>query len=164
MKYIVMQIEIDIEKLISRSIIDRILNPNNIQKDVDDILRNDECQKILTGHVKTHLNEILFSEDGKKQIDKSIIDGIANSDKIQNEIEEILEGDEYQKILAQHAKTCLHEVIFSEEGKRQIFSKIKEYLENYDIEYDDRFNNELSKGISDILLMMMKDSFERLKI
>lgn len=158
-----MQIEIDIEKLVSRSIIDGILNQNNLQREADNILKSDEYQKILTGHIKTRLNEILFSEEGKKQIDKSIIDRIAKSDKIQNEIEEILEGDEYQKILEQQAKVCLHEVIFSEEGKRQIFCKIKEYLEHYDIEYDDSFSNELSKGISDILLMMMKDSFERLK-
>ena len=158
-----MQIEIDIEKLISRSIIDGILNRNNLQKEADNILKSDECQKILTGHIKTRLNEILFSEDGKKQIDKSIIDRIAKSDKIQNEIEEILEGDEYQKILEQQAKACLNEVIFSEEGKEQIFCKIKEYLEHYDVEYDDNFSNELNKGISDILLMMMKDSFERLK-
>jgi tRNA nucleotidyltransferase/poly(A) polymerase len=158
-----MQIEIDIERLISRSVIDGILNPNNLQEEIDNILRGDECQKILTVHVKARLNEIISSEEGKKQIDNSIIDDIVNSEKVQNGIEEILEGDEYQKILAQHIKTCLHEAISSEEGKKQIFSKIKEYLENYDIECDDDFSNELSKGVSDLLLTMMKDSFERLK-
>lgn len=158
-----MQIEIDIEKLISRSIIDGILNQNNLQKEVDNILKSNEYHEIVTIHIKTRLGEILFSDDGKKQIDKGIIDGIAKSDKIQDEIEEILEGDEYQKILEQKVKDCLHEVIFSEEGKKQIFCKTKEYLENYDIEYDDKFNNELSKGISDILLLILKDSFKRLK-
>lgn len=158
-----MQIEIDIEKLVSRGIMDGILNQNNLQKEADNILKSGEYQKILAEHIKTRLNEILFSEDGKKQIDKGIIDAIVKSDKIQNEIEEILEDDEYQKILKQHAKSCINEIIFSEEGKKLIFDKIKEYLENYDIEYDDKFNDELSKGISDILLMMMKDSFKRLK-
>jgi tRNA nucleotidyltransferase/poly(A) polymerase len=159
-----MQIEIDVEKLISRSIIDGILNPNNLQEEINNILRSDECQKILTDHTKARLNEILFSEEGKKQVDKSIIDGIASSDKVQNDIEEILESDECQKILAQRVNSCLHEVIFSEECKKQIFYKIKEYLANYDIECDSNFSDELGKGISDILLMMMKDSFERLKI
>ena len=158
-----MQIEIDIEKLISRSIIDGILKNDIIQEDVNNILESGEYQKILDEHIKARFNELLFSEDGKKQIDKGIIDGIVNSDKIQNNTEEILEGDEYQEILRQHTKDCLHEVIFSEEGKRQIFSKVKEYLESYDIEYDDSFSNELTKGISDILLTMMRDSFKRLK-
>lgn len=162
-----MKIEIDIEKLVSRSIIDGILNPNNIQKEVNDILKGDDCQKILNVHIKTRLSEILLSEDGAKQIDKSIIDGItnscANSDKIESDIEEILENDEYQKILTQRIKDCFREVIFSEEGKKQISCKVQEYLENYDIECNDSFSDELNKGIADILLMVIKDSFERLK-
>lgn len=158
-----MQIEIDIEKLVSRVITDGILNPNNIQREVDSILKSNEYKKIFTEQVKTRLNEILFSEGGKKQIDNGIIDGIAKSDQIENEVEKILEGDEYQKILGQQIKVCLQEIIFSEEGRKQILSKTKEYLENYEIEYDDDFNNELSKGISDILLMMIKDSFKKLK-
>ncbi len=162
-----MKIEIDIERLVSRSIIDGILNPNNIQREVNDILKGEYCQKVLTDSVKTRLNEVLLSEDGIKQIDNSIMDGITNSClnsyKIQNDVEEILGGDEYQKILAQHVKDCFNKVIFSEEGKKQISCKIQEYLENYDIEYEENFNAELSKGISDLLLMMIKDSFERLK-
>ncbi len=158
-----MQIEIDIEKLVGRVIVDGLLNPNNIQREVDNILKSDEYRKIFTEHVKTRLNDFLLSEDGKKQIDNGIIDGIASSDQIGNEIEEILEEDEYKKILEKQIKTCFQEVIFSEEGRKQILSKTKEYLENYEIEQDDDFNSELSKGISDILLMTMKDSFKRLK-
>lgn len=158
-----MQIEIDIEKIISRSIIDGILKNDVIQEDVNNILESDEYQKILDDHIKVRFNELLFSEEGKKQIDKGIIDGIVNSDKIQNRIEEILDGDEYLKILEQRALDCLHETISSEEGKRQIFGKVKAYLEGYDIEYDDNFSNELNKGVSDMLITMMKDSFKRLK-
>jgi len=157
-----MQIEIDIEKLISRAIIDGILNQNNIQREVDSILKSNEYKKIFSKQVKTRLDEILFSESGKKQIDNGIIDGIANSDQIENEVEEILEGDEYQKILGQQIKACLQEIIFSEEGRKQILSKTKEYLENYEIECDEDFNSELSKGMSDILLMVMKESFKKL--
>jgi tRNA nucleotidyltransferase/poly(A) polymerase len=159
-----MKIEVDIERLVSRSIIDGILNTNNIQEEVGNILRSDEYQKILSGHIKTRLDELLFTEDGKKLVDKSIIDGIVDSENIQNEIEKILEGDEYQKILQKEIKTCLQEVIFSEEGKKQISIMVKEFLKNYDIEYDDDFNEELNKGVSDVLLMMMKESFQRLKM
>jgi hypothetical protein len=158
-----MQIEIDIEKLISRSVIDGILNPNNLQEEIDNILRGDECQKILTEHIKARLNEVLSSEEGKKQVDESIIGDIVSSDRVQNGIEEILESDECQKILAQRVNSCLNEAISSEEGKKQILCKIEEYLANYDIECDSNFSDELRKGISDIFLMMMKDSFERLK-
>jgi hypothetical protein len=158
-----MQIEIDIERLVSRSIIDGILNSNNIQKEVDGILKSDEYQKILTGHIKTRLYEILLSEDGKKQVDKSIIDGIVGSDDLQNGIEDIMEDDECQNILKREIKTCLEEVILSEEGKKQIFTKVKEYLKDYDIEYDDGFSEELGKGISEVLQVLMKDSFKRLK-
>lgn len=156
-----MQIEIDLEKIVGKVIIDGILNSNNIQREIDSILRTAEYKKIFTENVKTRLNEILFSEDGKKLIDNGILNGISNSDQIESEIEKILEGDEYQDILQQQIKTCLKEVIFSEEGRKQILSKTKEFLENYDIEHDDDFNCELSKGISDIMLMIIKDSFKR---
>jgi len=76
-----MQIEIDIEKLVTRSIIDGILNSDKLQEEVDSVLESDECQKILTEHVKARLNDVLSSEEGKEEIDRSIIDGIANSRK-----------------------------------------------------------------------------------
>ena len=158
-----MQIEIDIEKLISRAIIDGILNQNNIQREVDRVLRTDEYKKVFTENVKIRLNEIILSEDGKKLIDKGIIDGIVHSEQIQNEIEAILERDEFQNILQQQIKTCLQEVIFSEESINQILSKTKEYLENYDIENDDNLSIEINKGISDIMLMIIGDSFKRFK-
>jgi len=158
-----MQIEIDIEKLIGRVVVDGLLNQNNIQREVDRVLRTDEYKKVFTENVKIRLNEIILSEDGKKLIDKGIIDGIVHSEQIQNEIEEILERDEFQNILQQQIKTCLQEVIFSEEGINQILSKTKEYLENYDIENDDDFSSEINKGISDIMLMIIKDSFKRFK-
>lgn len=158
-----MQIEIDIEGLISGGIIDGVLNKDSLQKEAYNILKSDEFQKILTEYVKTRVREILSSESGRKQIDKSIIDTIVKSDKIQDEIEEILEGCKCGEILEQHAETCLKEFISSEEGKKQILDKIKEFLENYDIEFDNDFCCELNKCISDILLMMMKDSFKRFK-
>jgi len=158
-----MQIEIDLEKIVGRAIVDGILNPNNIQREVDRILRTDEYKKIFTENVKTRLNEILLSEDGKKLIDKGIIDGIVNSEQIQNEIEEILERDEFKIMLQQQIKTCFQDVIFSEEGRNQILSKTKEYLENYDIENDDNLSIEINKGISDIMLMIIGDSFKRFK-
>lgn len=159
-----MQIEVDVEGLISRSIADGILNSHNIQKEVDKILKSDEYQKILNRNIKTRLDEILLSEDGKKRMDESIIDEIAKSDNIQDEIEKILDSDEYHEMLQQHAKVCLQEVILSEEGKKQILDKVKEYLESYEIEYNDDFDTELSKGISDVLLIMIKDAFERLSL
>lgn len=159
-----MQIEIDIEKLVSRSIIDGILNnPSNLQGEIDNILESDECQNILTEHVKTRLNEILSSEEGKRQIDDSIISEISGSEEIQDEIEKFLESDECQDMLKQRTKVCLHEVTSSEEGKRQMICKIKEYLGNYEIECDDKFRSELSKGVSDILIFMIKDSSKRFK-
>lgn len=158
-----MQIEIDIEGLISRGIIDGVFNKDSLQKEAYNILKSDELQKILTEYVKTRVREIMSSESGRKQIDKSIIDTIVKSDKIQDEIEEILEGCECGEILEHHAETCLKEFISSEEGKKQIIDKVKEFLENYDIEFDDDFNRELSKWVSDILLIMMKDFFKRLK-
>lgn len=158
-----MQINIDIEGLVSRSIIDGILNQNNVQKEIDKILRSDDCQKILIGHVKTRLNEILSSEYGKEQIDKSIIEKVAESDDVQDKIEEILEGCEQQDMLEKSAKACLQEVISSEEGKKMILNKVKEFLENYDIECDDDFNGELNKWISEMLLMTMKEIFSKLK-
>ena len=158
-----MQVDIDIEKIVSRSIIDGILHSSNVQKEVDHIIQSEEYQKILSGHIKTRLNELIFSEGGKKQIDDSIVNGIAKSYKVQNEIEEILENSEFRKILEKQAKTCLNEFISSEEGRSQIFSKVKEFLEGYDVECDEHFNNELSKWISDVLLMMMNESFQRIK-
>ena len=155
-----MQIEIDIEKIVSRSVIDGILKNDVIQEDVNNILESDEYQKILDDHIKARFNELLFSEDGKKQINQGIIDGIVNSDKIQNKIEEILEGNQY---LEKRIKDCLQETLSSEEGKKQISCKVKEYLEGYDIEYDDNFSKELNKGVSDILVTTMKDSLKRLK-
>lgn len=158
-----MQVEIDIEKLVTRSIIDGILNSDKLQEEVESILESDECQKILTEQVKARLNEVLLSAEGKEDIDRGIIDGIINSEKIQSDIVEILEGDEYEKILKGRVRTCLNEAIFSDEGKEQILCKIQEYLENYDLENDDDLSNELSKGLSDIMIIMMKSSFEAIK-
>lgn len=158
-----MQIEIDVEGLISRSIADGILDSKNVQREVDKILKSEEYQKILTRDIKARLDEIISSEDGKKQLNKSIVDEIAKSDSVQDKVDEILDTEEYQEILKGHVETCLQEVILSEEGKKQILTKVKEYLENYEIEYDDDFESELNKGMSEILLKMMKDSFERFK-
>jgi len=158
-----MQIEIDIEKLVTRSIIDGILNSDKLQEEVESILENEECQKILTEHVKARLNEVLFSEEGKEGMNRGLIEGIINSEKIQGEIDEILEEDEYQKILKEHIRACLNKAIFSEGGKEQIICKIQEYLENYDFECDDDLSNELGKGLSDIMVAMMKNSFEVIK-
>jgi len=159
-----MKIEIDLEKLVSRIIIDEILNnSSHLRKEVNRILENDDFRKILAEQVKNSINEIISSEDGKQQLDKNIKDEILTSDMIQNEIEEILESGEYQKILEQRTKDCIREVIFSEEGKNQVMDKIKEYLENYEIDYNDEFSDELNKGISDILIMTIRDSLERLK-
>ena len=155
--------QIEIEKLVTRSIIDGILNSDKLQEEVDSVLESDECQKILTEHVKARLNDVLSSEEGKEEIDRSIIDGIANSEKIQSEVDEILEEDEYEKILKNRIITCLNKAIFSEEGKEQILGKIEEYLENYEFEEDEDLNSELSKGLSDIMIMMMKNAFETIK-
>lgn len=159
-----MKIEIDIEKLVSRSVIDGILNSGSLQEEIESILKSSECQKTLTENITSRINDIIFSESGRKQIDNNIIRGIVNSDKIQNEIEDILEGDEYQKILGKQVMVCLNEAILSEEGKKQIFSKVKDYLESYDVEYDNKLSEELSKWISDLLIEIMKDSFERMKM
>ena len=159
-----MQIEVDLEKLVSRSIIDGILNSDNVQGEVDKILESDEYQKILTENIKNRLDVILSSEDGKKQIDDSIICEITKSDFVQDKIDEILGTDKYQKILQERAKTSLQEVMSSEEGKEKILDKVKEYLGSYDIEYDDDFDNELSQGIADILMTVMKGAFERFKV
>ena len=158
-----MQIEIDMEGLISRSIADGILNSNNIQREVDKILKSEEYQKILNSNIKNRLDEVLSSEDGKKRINESIIDEVSKSDSIQEEIEKILDSDDNQELLQQHVKTCLQEVILSEEGKKKILDKVKEYLDNYELEYDDDFNSELGKEISDVLLVLIKDAFERIK-
>lgn len=159
-----MQIEVDLEKLVSRVIIDGILSPNNIQREVDSIIKSNEYKKIFSEQVKSRLNEILFSEEGKKQIDSSILNAIAASDLLESEIEKILEKDEYERILEKQIKDCLQEILFSEEGKEQILLKTKDFLENYEIEYDDDFSNELNKEISDVLLFMMKGSFKRIKM
>lgn len=159
-----MQIDVDLEKLVSRSIIDGILNSDNVQGEVDKILESDEYQEILTKNIKSRLDEILSSEDGKKQIDDSIVCEIAKSDYVQDEIEKILGTDKYQKILQEHVKISLQEVMLSEEGKQQILDKVKEYLEGYEIEYDDDFDSELSQGIANILMTVMKSAFERFKI
>lgn len=158
-----MQVEIDVEKIIIRGIIDGMLNSSNIQRETENILRSEEYQKVLSEHIKTRLEKILFSEFSQEQIDKSIIEAIANSDSVQNQIEQILDGEECQTILQQQVKTCLVGNIYSEDGKKQMLKKIEEYLENYDIESDDKVTDELSKMVTDVLMMTMKDSLKRLK-
>ena len=158
-----MQIEVDLEKMVSKSIIDGILNSDNVQGEVDKILESDEYQEILTKNVKNRLDVILSSEDGKKQIDDSIVCEIAKSNYVEDEVEKILCSDKYQKILQEHVKAALQEVISSEEGKEQILEKVKEYLDDYKIDYDDDFDSEMSQGIADILMIVMKAAFERFK-
>lgn len=158
-----MQIEINVEKLVSRSIIDGILKSENVREEVDNVLESEEYKKKLEESIKNRIDGILSSEDGRRQIDSVIMETIKNSDDVTDFIEDILKGDEYKKILQQEIMACLQKVILSEEGKTQILDKIKEYIDEYEIEYNDNFDSEMKDLISDMLLTTMKDSFKRFK-
>lgn len=158
-----MKIEIDIEKMVSKSIVDGVLKSDSIQEEVENVLKSEEYKKCIKENIKVRLDEILISEEGKKQLDDVIISEIAQSESIKNFAEKILESDKYRTVLQQEIKACLQKLMSSEEGKDQISCMVKEYLENYDIDWDDNFSSEINKGISDILITIIRNSFKKIK-
>ena len=148
-----MQIEIDIEKLISRSVIDGLTNSERLQ---DEILDNDELRETLIRHIKSRIEGILSSEEGVKTLDKMIIDKIIESDRIQDEIDNLLNEDEYQNILTDTIKNRFKSILSSEECREQILDKIKSFIEDFNIEDDSDLQDELNKELSEILLSSIR--------
>ncbi len=160
----IMKIEIDIEKVIGKNVVDNLVGRDIIQKEVENILKSSEYKKIIIDHIKIRISDMFSSEEGRKLIDNSIVEIIAKSSSVRCDIEDVVGNRENTKLLKEQISGCINNFLSSEEGKNFILNRVKDFLEKYDIDCDDSLTDELNERITNFLVIAMRDLFKKFEM